>query len=82
MTSERLVYSQRCHFVFETEAGTHWSPCRMEYGHEGRHQDGYGANRDPEKRWYKRTNYEELFDELTERVRAAGRHDLLEGLRL
>lgn len=77
---KEMKYSGQCLFVFPTEEN-HWSPCSLARGHNGRHRDGYRRERDPEKRWYERVDYQEQFEELSERVEAAGMSQLLEGFK-
>lgn len=75
-----MKYSERCHYVIESEQGTHRSPCSLPRNHEGRHRDGYGHYRDPEKYWYDRPDHEQMFEELSERVKEAGMEMLLQDL--
>lgn len=74
----KVNYSERCHFVFGRSTTY---PCKLEKGHSGRHLDGYDMVREPEDRWYERTDYYSQFEELWERCEAANRADLLDGLK-
>lgn len=72
-------YSQACHYVvFSQDRETRY-PCHLDRDHKGPHADGYGHEH-LGSNWWLEVSTERQYEELWERVTAAGRQDLLEGL--